>query len=258
MTFLTVGLGVLSAWIIGSIAVHGAEAILNRRALSIPRCPYCTAPYSPWQWSALLALLTGHGRCATCHKWPRAPRIVGELFLMFAWGIAVARFGFSLRVLYTLLTMLPLLMILVTDLEAKYVPNLVMLPSIVAIVILGLILGPALPALTTWPWWQSLAGAGVGFLILRLLVTVGVAIFGEGALGEGDMTLATYIGGVVGFPMVITALVLAFLFGGVGALLVLIATRANMRTAIPYGPFLILGCIAVLLWGPEIMVWFLE
>jgi prepilin signal peptidase PulO-like enzyme (type II secretory pathway) len=108
-------------------------------------------------------------------------------------------------------------------------------------------------------WWYAGVGAFIGFIVFRLLVWLGTALFGEGALGEGDMTLATYAGVVVGFPVVIELLVIAFLLGGVGALLVLVGRRdASLKTAIPYGPFIVLGAGVTLIWGPEILSWFLS
>ncbi len=241
----------------GTAAVHLAEAALGGRKLSTPHCPYCTAAQAPLQWSATMAVLTGQAWCATCGRFLRVPRLLGELFLMLTWGLLIARYGVTGRVLLALLTLVPLTMILVTDLEAKLVPNRIMLPALAGMLLVGTLVGPALPFLDTVRWWHVPLGAAVGFMIFRLLVWLGVALFGEGALGEGDITLATYVGAVVGFPMVLEALVLTFGFGGVGAALVLILRRGKLRTAIPYGPFLILGCAVTQLWGAEILHWFL-
>jgi len=165
--------------------------------------------------------------------------------------------GLHLRVIFAMLTVIPLTMIMVTDLETKRVPNLIILPAIGVIFVAGTIFGPALPALTTWEWWHAPAGGLVAFIVLRIFVTAGVAVFGPGAMGEGDITLATYTGAVVGFPLVIVTLLLMIAFGGVGATGVVIARKGSLKTAIPYGPFIILGCVTTLLWGPEILHWFL-
>ena len=256
----TAGLTVLVSllgWAVGAVSAHIAEAALARRRLTVPRCPYCTATYRPLQWSAVLALISGQRRCGNCGNAFRTPRLLAELFLMVCWTLLVVRFGLTPRVVLAMVTLMPQAMILVTDLEAKLVPNAIMLPSLAAMLVLGSLFGPAAPFLEVIRWWQSLAGAAVGFAIFRVLVWVGVAVFGEGALGEGDITLSTYVGAVVGFPLVLEALVLAFGFGGVGAFLVLLSRRGRLRTAIPYGPFIVLGCAVTLIWGAEILTWFL-
>jgi prepilin signal peptidase PulO-like enzyme (type II secretory pathway) len=243
--------------IAGVLASHGAEAAMVTRPLAKPVCPFCTAPYAPVQWSATLALITGRGRCGACGKFLRWPRVIGELFTALSWGLLVGRHGLSLRVLFAMLTVIPLTMIMVTDLEAKRVPNVIMLPAIALMIGLGTLFGPALPAPAPYPWWHAPAGALLAFITLRIFVTAGVAVFGPGAMGEGDITLATYTGAVVGFPLIIISLLLMIAYGGIGATGVLIARRGSLRTAIPYGPFIILGCVTTLLWGPEILHWFL-
>jgi prepilin signal peptidase PulO-like enzyme (type II secretory pathway) len=247
----------LSGLVVGSAAVHAAEAALAKRRVSAPACPYCTQPLTPLQWSATLAWLMGKARCGACRRVARLPRLLGELYLIAVWTLLAARFGFTPRALLAMLTTVPLAMLLVTDLEAKLVPNRITLPSLGAMLVIGTLMGPALPFLGTMTWWQSLAGAAVGFAVFRVLVWVGVALFGEGALGEGDITLTAYVGAVVGFPIILASLVLTFAFGGVGALGVLVLGRGKLKTAMPYGPFIILGCTVMQIWGQEILLWFL-
>jgi leader peptidase (prepilin peptidase) / N-methyltransferase len=241
----------------GALGAYLGEAALARRRVMVA-CPYCTAPHSPLQWSALVAVMTGHGRCVVCNRFLRVPRLIGELFLALAWGLLVGFYGLTPRTLLALAACFPLALILVTDLEAKLIPNRVMLPSLLAMVVVGTLVGPAVPTLTFWRWWTTLAGAAIGYATFRVLVWVGVALFGEGALGEGDITLAAYVGAVVGFPLIIESLLLAFAFGGIGAAGVLLSRRGRLGTAMPYGPFIILGCVTTLLFGAELLQWFMR
>lgn len=254
MTTLFVIFGLLA----GTIASHVAEALMTGRRLAKPICPYCSTSYTPLQWSATLALAIGKRCCAQCGKPFRWPRLAGELFTALTWGLLAGMNGVDARVVFSMLTILPLTMILVTDLEAKRVPNVIILPAIGAILILSVIFGPALPTITAWTWWYGPAGALTAFIVLRIFVSFGVAVFGPGAMGEGDITLATYTGAVVGFPLIIVALLLTIVFGGIGAFGVLATKRGSLRTAIPYGPFIILGCAVAMLWGPEILLWYVS
>jgi leader peptidase (prepilin peptidase) / N-methyltransferase len=240
----------------GALAAYLGEAALARRRVMVA-CPYCTAPYSTMQWSALVAVLTGHGRCAACGHLLRAPRLFGELFLALTWGLLIASYGVTPRTLLAMVALFPQAIIIVTDLEAKLIPNRIMLPSIAGMLVIGTLFGPAVPPMGFWHGWSTLAGAAIGFATFRFLVWLGVALFGEGALGEGDITLAAYVGAVVGFPLIIQSLLLAFAFGGIGAALVLIFRRGQLGTAIPYGPFIILGCVTTLLFGAELLQWFM-
>ncbi len=243
----------LLGWLVGAFAAHAAEAIMKRQPLKRPVCPYCEAPYGVLQWSALLALLTGQRGCQQCAKPFRTPRLLGELFLALCWGMLAARYGVFWRSLVSMAALIPLEMILVTDLEVKLVPNLIMLPSIAVMLIVGTLMGPAIPSPRNWTWLTALEGAGLAFLLMRLLVWLGVATFGEGALGEGDITLATYIGAMLGFPLILESLLIAFVLGGIGAIAVLATKRGGLNTAIAYGPYLILGAALTMIYAREIV-----
>ncbi len=248
---------VLMGLVVGAVAAHGAEAVLAKRALTRPYCPYCQAERNLWRWSATLALFTGQWHCSECENPIRWPHLAAEVLLAAAWGGAVARYGLTIQSTLALLAMIPLIMVIVTDLERKLIPNALMLPSIAVMLALGLILGPVVPGLTTSVWWQVPAGGLIGFFVFWGLASLGNAIFGEGALGAGDVKLAAYVGLVVGFPLVIEALMLTFFLGGAGALLFLVARRGSLRAAIPYGPFLVLGAMTTILFGLDIMHWYL-
>jgi leader peptidase (prepilin peptidase)/N-methyltransferase len=243
--------------VVGAFIAHVAEAVLVKRTLDSPACPYCQASYSPWQWSATLGLISGHWHCSECDETLRLPRLVAEVLLAAAWGALIARYGLTLRSVFAMLVMIPLDMVMVTDLEQRLIPNAIMFPSIAAMLGLGLLFGPAVPGLTSVPWWHVPFGGLIGFFAFWVLATVGVAIFGEGALGAGDVKLAAYLGLVVGFPLVIEALILTFFLGGIGALLFLITQRGSLRSAIPYGPFLVLGTLVTILFGLDILYWYL-
>jgi prepilin signal peptidase PulO-like enzyme (type II secretory pathway) len=81
---------------------------------------------------------------------------------------------------------------------------------------------------------------------------------GKIGLGMGDVTLATFIGLATGFPSAIVAVVLGVLLGGFVSVLLLLTRRATLQTAIPYGPFLVLGGLVALFWGQAIIRWYLR
>jgi leader peptidase (prepilin peptidase)/N-methyltransferase len=249
--------GVLG-WPVGVLAVHAAEALQARRALRVPTCPYCAESYAPLQWSAWLALLTGRWRCAACDRPRRWAHLVGEAGLALAWGGLVARHGLTGRTLLALLGTVPLVMVTVTDLETRLIPNRILLPALALMLVLGVLFGPAVPALGPGRWWYVPLGALLGFLVFWVLAAVGTRLFGEGALGMGDVKLAAYVGALVGYPLVVEALILTFFLGGVGGVLVLIARRGDMRSTMPYGPYLALAGWLVMAYGIAIFRWYLS
>ncbi len=74
----------------------------------------------------------------------------------------------------------------------------------------------------------------------------------------GDVVLAGLLGLMVGFPLVFIALFLSILAGGIVAAALLISRRKKRREMMPFGPFLCLGGMVTLLWGKELLGWYLS
>jgi leader peptidase (prepilin peptidase)/N-methyltransferase len=96
----------------------------------------------------------------------------------------------------------------------------------------------------------SLVGIGVGAAIIYVIGVLGKLVFRRDAMGFGDVKLFGFIGGVLGWKGVLLALLIACLAGAVVGLVKLAVTRDS---TIPFGPFLSLGAVAVMLWRSEIV-----
>ena len=72
---------------------------------------------------------------------------------------------------------------------------------------------------------------------------------GKIGLGMGDVTLATFIGLAVGFPSAIVAVVLGVLMGGLVSGLLLVTRRVTLQSALPYGPYLVVGGLVATVLG---------
>ncbi len=89
--------------------------------------------------------------------------------------------------------------------------------------------------------------------MILLLIT----IISRGGMGWGDVKLAALIGLATGFPLVLLALVMAAIMGGLVAVALLIAKKRGRKEAIPFAPFLSLATLITLLWGSSILNWYL-
>lgn len=171
------------------------------------------------------------------------------------------------NVLYSLYGAI-LLLILVTDLEHRLVPHVIVLPAI-ALAVLAAFVNPDWDS----PVRALLGGVigllfglscyGGGILFARMLSRARGQTVEEVAFGFGDVTLITFIGLIVGIPDVLMALAIGVFSGGIAALLLLLLRRLGPKrytlvTTIPYTPFLILGGTAMLVFGPQIMAWYLR
>jgi leader peptidase (prepilin peptidase)/N-methyltransferase len=95
------------------------------------------------------------------------------------------------------------------------------------------------------PWWLGLAsGLGAGFVFF-LLALAGQAIFKADALGLGDVKLALFMGLLVGWPYIVTAIFYGVLLAGVASVGVIVRNR-SMKGSIAYGPYLAAGTLITL------------
>jgi leader peptidase (prepilin peptidase)/N-methyltransferase len=150
------------------------------------------------------------------------------------------------------------IVIFVIDLEHSLILNKVVYPSMVVALLLALIPQSWLTQ-ETWltttiqPGIASAAlGGAIGFGIFLL-----IAVVSRGGMGWGDVKLAALIGLATGFPMVFLAIIMAAILGGIVAVALLAARKRGRRQMIPFGPFLAVAAMATLLWGSNILSWYL-
>ena len=80
---------------------------------------------------------------------------------------------------------------------------------------------------------------------------------GEKWMGWGDVKFAIFMGLILGFPVVLVGLFIAFFLGSIVGIALILKNRKNLKSAIPFGPFLCLGTYLALLFGQEIVSWYL-
>lgn len=134
------------------------------------------------------------------------------------------------------------------DVAVHRLPDVVTLPALAV-----LAAAVAVDALVEGTGRRALTGALLGAaafavgVVLRLLAPAG--------LGFGDVKLLAPLGLLLGWwgggPLVLTGVLLGLLAGAAGSLVLLATRRAGWRTAVPFGPPLLVGAAAALaLAGP--------
>jgi len=199
---------------------------------------------------ALPAYLVGKGHCLSCDAPIRLRYPLVELSLAVLFGFLYLRYGPTVRFAFFAAYTVILVLIAITDLERRLILNVVSIPA------MGLaIVGSFFTGHVTWK--SALVGGLIGYLTFLVLALIGNALIGPGALGGGDVKLAGFVGLITGFPLIIVAIVLTTLAGGLTSLFLLTTRLRGLRDPIPYGPFLIVGGWVTLIWGAEIATRFL-
>lgn len=230
-------------WLV-SIAINHAADILPKResVLQWPKCLACGTQRPLPAWSAWLAYLTGQQACVQCDQLrPTRIRallieIVTPIFFIFL----IRYYGLSTYLGWVSLYTVILILITVTDLEHRLIFNVVILPSILVAIV-----GTFVADIPAWP--AALVGGGTAFVLIYV-----AALLSRGGLGEGDVTLSTFLGLIIGFPFILLSLGFGVFLGGFVAALLLITRRVGLKTFIPYGPFLTITGWIMLIWGVEI------
>lgn len=132
----------------------------------------------------------------------------------------------------------------VVDLEHHLILDVIVYPVAAGLVAVALIFDH-----------KALAAMAVGAVIcgglFLLFYFLGYALYHQEALGFGDVKLAALMGMAVGWPGVVSALVLCAFIGAAASVLLLGTGRVTTKTYIPFGTFLSLSAaLALLLSAP--------
>ena len=131
-----------------------------------------------------------------------------------------------------------------SDLTSYRVPNVITYPAILLAFLIGAFLPDA-------DFSAALLGGATasGLMLFSLVVS-------RGAMGLGDVKLATFAGLALGWPFIASALVLMAVSGGVTALILLLFGLRGRKDPIPYAPFISAAAVAVILWQGTVFVEF--
>jgi leader peptidase (prepilin peptidase)/N-methyltransferase len=255
----------------------------SRSVLAAPCCPVCQTP-GAWRTALPLVGPLTCGRCPSCgdpwgHRALLCELGTGLLFAVYA--IAVTRFGsqsipeggsidwMHWRMAWQLILLSLLVVATGIDLRLYIIPDSVTLTGVLC-GLAGATLGGNFQPVPLWVDWNdplvSLYGPyipewikqhshlhGFAWSLAGLIAGVGLTwtvrivsrwILGLESLGFGDVTLMAMIGSFLGWQATVMAFLLAPLCGLVLGL-ALKLTRG--RRAVPYGPYLSAGAVAVLL-----------
>ena len=260
-------------YIISGLLGASVGSFLNLCADRIPRhlsllgppshCDSCGRRLTLPDLVPVLSYLWLRGRCRTCGA--TIPRrvlwlevVMATTFVLLLWHYGLTT-EFALTAFYTSVFVL----LLVIDLEHQLLPNAIIYPALAVAVLLNVFVPlpgalAAAPDAFTWlhPYLAGsttgLAGGAAGLLLLLV-----PALLFRGGMGFGDVKMAALIGLVVGFPLVLVAVVMAIIGGGIIAALLLALRLRSRKSAIPFGPFLSLAAIATMLAGQPVLQWYL-
>jgi leader peptidase (prepilin peptidase)/N-methyltransferase len=210
-------------------------------------CPGCSAAIHWYDNIPLVSWLVLGGKCRSCKgrislRYPMVEVFTGASFALAAW-----RFGVDWEVLLAWFVVAVLVCLALIDMDHMIIPHVIALPGA------AIGLGTSI-ALHPDKWWLYLVSAGGAATFCFLLAV----LWPGGGMGGGDVTMALFVGSVLGYPAVLVGFFLAFLLGTLVGLYILIVQKKSRKTRVPFGPFLSLGTYVGFFAGEQIIHAYLD
>ncbi|MFS0689868.1 prepilin peptidase [Sporosarcina sp. 179-K 8C2 HS] len=207
-------------------------------------CTNCNRKLRPLDLIPIFSFIALRGKCRGCGQiispmYPLMEFLTGVLFAFTYYQV-----GFKYELIIALLFVSLLVIITVSDLTYMIIPDKVLLPFAIALLILRWLIPTA-------PWWDSLLGAAVGFFVLFF-----IAIVSKGGMGGGDIKLFFVIGLVLGTMNTLMTLFFASLIGSVVGIYVLKKTGKGRKTPVPFGPSIAVAAVISYFFGADFVEWY--
>lgn len=209
-------------------------------------CPYCKKLIAWYDNIPLLSFILLAGKCRQCKKKISWQYVIVELITGLIFLLGFWRFGLTWSLLAYCVYVSFLIIIFIYDLKYYLILDKISLPAIVTALILNLVLGFEISNL--------LLGAtiGAGFFAFQYFISKGRWV------GDGDIRLGALMGLMLGWRSLLVALLIAYVIGAVYGLVVIFLGKKQLKSELPFGPFLTFGTLVALLFGPQIIDWYLN
>jgi leader peptidase (prepilin peptidase)/N-methyltransferase len=243
--------------VIGSFLNVCIDRIPAKKNLAYPpsHCDACQHPLSIFDNLPVIGYLFLHGKCRYCGahipiRVLSVELLTGIMFAFLFWYYGPT-WQFGITTIYACV----LLTLGFIDLEKGILPNLIIYPMMVIAFIVNVIT----PVVVTDVYsphnaiLKSLAGGGAGFTIFLI-----IGLIFPAGMGFGDVKLLGLIGLMVGFPRIIPEILGASIIGGLVAVTLIILGKRKFKQTMPTGPFWALMGFITLIWGNQIIDWYLS
>lgn len=214
------------------------------------RCPVCGHGITAVENIPLISYLALRGRCRKCGtrisaRYPAVELLCGLLTGAVAWN-----FGFGLTAAGAMMLTWALIALSFIDFEHTLLPDNITLPFLW--VGLGFNFFDVFTSLES-----AVLGAVAGYLALWSVYHLFKLLTGKEGMGYGDFKLLAVLGAWLGWQVLPVIILVSSIVGAcVG--LSLIALRSHDRDIpIPFGPYLAVAGWIAMLWGHDLIAWYL-
>ena len=205
------------------LRVPAKQSIIKPRS----SCPGCGKSLTIVELIPVLSFVIQKGKCKQCKQPISLFYPIMELTTAFLFVYAFAKIGwtFELVIAWTLITLF--VIIFITDIKFMLIPDKILL-FFAILFIIERIIQPL------QPWWNSLLGAAIAFLLL----------------------LFTVIGFVIGPKFMLISFFFANILGAVLGIIGMTCGIFERKKPIPFGPFIAIGTLITYFYYQPILAWY--
>lgn len=209
-------------------------------------CPTCGHTLGAADLVPIFSLLLLKGKCRHCGAKISARYVLTEALLGTVFASILWRFGLSFQTVSALTLCCCLFCLSLVDLDIQIIPNrFLAIPAVVRLAQLTAeerLVSSILPALVF----------GGGLLALSLVMD---KLLHKDTMGGGDIKLIALLGLYFGFAECLFLILCACVLGIIAASVLM---KIRDDTPFPFGPALSIGAYITLLFGEEIVGWYLD
>jgi leader peptidase (prepilin peptidase)/N-methyltransferase len=245
-----------------------------RASITRPRshCPHCKKLIRWYDNIPLVSYLVLRGRCRSCRKRisPRYPLI--EALSGAVSVLLYLKFGLTIEWAIFFAFSAALIVLGFIDLDHRILPDVITLNGIWIGIIASVYLAqpsplisrlfrsagieganPRIVALT-----GSLLGAIVGGGLLWVVAEAYLRLRGIEGMGLGDVKMMAMVGTFLGAPLALLTIMIGSLLGSIVGLLFIRFANKTREYELPFGSFLSLAGIITVLYGEELVRWYIQ
>ncbi|BCV65018.1 prepilin peptidase [Shewanella carassii] len=213
-------------------------------------CPKCGTHIKPWHNLPIIGYLLLGGKCASCKtnisaRYPLFELLTALLICTLGWY-----FGPTLQFVYATILTFGLIALSGIDLDEMLLPDQITLPLLWFGLLINL--SGTFTSIT-----DATIGAAAGYLSLWSIYWLFKLVTGKEGMGYGDFKLLALFGAWLGWQMLPLIILLSSLVGALVGVLLILFKDLNRGNPIPFGPYIAVAGWVALVWGQQIVDWYL-
>lgn len=264
---------------IGSFLNVVIHRVPNEESIVFPNsaCPKCGNSIKAYDNIPIFSWLLLRGKCRNCKepisaRYPMVEMLTAVLFVVVYWQI-----GFSAFLPVALVFTAVMIALIFIDAEHMILPNVITYPLFISALLVRLLFPTfvstnyfkdlahfPLVSIHGYPLWvPSMIGALLGAIAgggsLWLIGEIWKRLRGVEAMGLGDVKMMLGVGALVGWRLSLLAIFIGAFAGALTGIVLIVAGRSkDAQGQIPFGIFLGLGSVFAMLFGDQLLQWYLE